>query len=435
MIIVCSAIIVFDSTIVAIYANLRIEPTILTNESIFVGLAVFFAIVNYVLLSQSGTRYLYGGSGKNRFPKLLHLVVVTNQIAITMLVTIIVIELVVTNELTFVSVWLATNLSFGLGIICTAILCFKFFVWFESQRKFVVFLYVIAFSSLTVYLLVSLTLLNIEFSYSDPTIRERSIKRQIADASNTLLNQPWVADAYNYLTIITFVSMWSAAVMQLKTYSSRLGKSKYWGLVTVPLLYFLLPFIADQFGIFENLRIEYGMQFQFVYVIVVSPYRQIGGLLFGIVFWLAAKEFKRDNLRFFMFLSGVGMILIFNATAIHDLTYVLAPPFGIITLLFAGIASYFLLIGIYATSKELARDAVIRTELYRVAEKENSLLKYLGPAQTQKDIERRLKPILKKTLSIELEDIELHGNEDYEEMIREVINELAASKKNKGSNN
>ena len=168
---------------------------------------------------------------------------------------------------------------------------------------------------------------------------------------------------------------------------------------------------------------------------MVSPYRQIGGLLFGIVFWLAAKDFKRENLRFFMFLAGAGMILIFNATAIHDITYVLAPPFGIITLLFTGLASYFLLIGIYSTSKELARDTVIRSELYRVAEKENSLLKFLGPAETEKDLERRLKPILKKTLSIELEDIELRGNEDYEEMIREVINELAASKKNRGSNN
>jgi hypothetical protein len=430
LVVVCSAIMVFDSIIVALYANIRIEPKGLTM-SIFIGLVIFFAIINYILLSQSNNKYLSTGLGKGRLISLLHLAVIIIQLAISTILTYIVMELVVTRGYTFVSVWYATFLSYGLAILCMSILCYKFLMWFKSHHDLIILLYIIAFSTMVVYLVTSLTLLNLEFSYSDSTINLRSMKRQISDSSNTLLNYPLLFGTNNYLSVLSFLSMWTATILQLRAYSTRLGNFRYWALVIIPLSYFLFPLVANQFGVFNNLRMEYGMQFNFIYIILVSPYKQIGGLLFGIVFWMAAEKIKRENLKYFMFISGTGMILLFNATVIHDISYILAPPFGIITLLFAGMASYFLLIGIFASSVELARDTVIRSEINKIAAKEHGFLKNLGFAETERVLERRLKPIMKKTLSIEIEDSELRANEDYKEMIREAINEVNAYKKSK----
>ena len=61
--------------------------------------------------------------------------------------------------------------------------------------------------------------------------------------------------------------------------------------------------------------------------------------------------------------SGIGMTLLFGFTVIHGLSYILAPPFGLITLSFMSLGSYILSIGIFTSSRELARDAVVRREL------------------------------------------------------------------------
>jgi hypothetical protein len=327
-----------------------------------------------------------------------------------------------------------TNLSYCFGISCMFALCYKFFMWFKSHHDFIILLYVIEFSILAVYLIVSLTLLNYQYSYADSDINIRYIKRQIADSSNNLSDYAWLASGYNYLSIVTFLIMWVVTVVQLKVYSTRMGMIKYWAIVAIPLAYFLIPLFANVLGLFENLMYEYGTQFRFLYIIIVSPYKQIGGLLFGLVFWITANKIKRENIRYFVFISGVGMILLFGSTVIHNVTFILAPPLGIISLLFAGVASYFLLIGIYTSSKELANDVTIRNELYKIAKREHNLLKNVGAAETERVLEKRLEPIMKKTLSVEIEDTDLRNSEDYKEIIREVISELKANQ-NKPSNN
>ena len=43
-----------------------------------------------------------------------------------------------------------------------------------------------------------------------------------------------------------------------------------------------------------------------------------------------------------------------------------------------GLSSYLLLIGLFASSKTLARDALVRKELYQVAEEQVSLFRNIG---------------------------------------------------------
>ena len=121
--------------------------------------------------------------------------------------------------------------------------------------------------------------------------------------------------------------------MLLKTYYLRLGKSKYWILVTISIVYFIFPFLFDDLGIFDDLRMEYGRQFNLVYNIFFSLYRLVGGLLSGIVFFMTAMKIKRKDLRGLVTCSGIGMTLLFGSTVIHGLSYILAPPYGLITLI------------------------------------------------------------------------------------------------------
>jgi hypothetical protein len=66
---------------------------------------------------------------------------------------------------------------------------------------------------------------------------------------------------YNFLSVGSFIFIWVPTAILLKTFSLRFGKIKYWLLVTIPVLYFLVPFFIDELGILDELRLEYGRHF------------------------------------------------------------------------------------------------------------------------------------------------------------------------------
>jgi hypothetical protein len=215
-----------------------------------------------------------------------------------------------------------------------------------------------------------------------------------------------------------------------KIYSIRFGKFKYWLLITIPIAYFIFPFLFDELGTFDDLRLEYGRQFNLVYNIFFSPYRQVGGLLFGIVFFVTAMKIERKDLRGLVMTSGIGITLLFGSTVIHGLSYIVAPPFGLVTVSFMGLASYMLSVGIFSSSRELARDAIIRKELSKIAGKQVSLFQNIGAAELEKTLVRSIKPIMDK--AIIAKDSSLQdptSQEDYKQMVKEVLTELKARNK------
>jgi len=316
------------------------------------------------------------------------------------------------------------------GIAFLTFLTYQFLNWYRANHNHVILLYACAFTLLVVNILLSLVFLTIATSYADPVIKLRSVRLTIIDSAIPLNRLSVLAEAFDYLSIGSFILAWIPTIFLLKTYSVRFGQIIYWILVTIPLVYFLFPFLSDELGTFDDPRLQYGRQFNLIYNIFFSPYRQVGGLLFGIIFFISAMKIKRDELRDLLMIAGVGMMLLFGSTVINGLTYILSPPFGIFTISFMGFASFLLLIGLFASSKALARDAIVRKELRQYAGEHVSLLRNIGAAEMEMSLIKRIKPIMDKTKLAEDSNIQ-YGNdqEDYKEMIREVLKEISARKK------
>jgi hypothetical protein len=139
---------------------------------------------------------------------------------------------------------------------------------------------------------------------------------------------------------------------------------------------------------------------------------------------------KRNELRALLMISGIGMMLLFGSSVIHGLIYILSPPFGIFTISFMGLASYLLLIGLFTSSKALARDALVRKELYQLAAEQVSLLRNIGAAEMEKSLIKKIRPIIGKTIITD-DNIPQFPivDEDYKEMVKEVITELKTREK------
>ena len=90
-------------------------------------------------------------------------------------------------------------------------------------------------------------------------------------------------------------------------------------------------------------EIFYSQQFQFLFAISY----QIAGLFFAIAFLGVARKIKlKTMMKNYLIISSIGVIGLFSSVQPGMPFYVAYPPFGLVTLLFLGLSSYLLLIGL-----------------------------------------------------------------------------------------
>lgn len=86
------------------------------------------------------------------------------------------------------------------------------------------------------------------------------------------------------------------------------------------------------------------------YTFIPTYSKTIGGILFGIAFWAAARNLGHKSIvKDYMTIPACGLVLLFVSNQgillIGDVPY---PPFGLVTVSFIGLSSYMVLVGISA---------------------------------------------------------------------------------------
>lgn len=133
---------------------------------------------------------------------------------------------------------------------------------------------------------------------------------------------------------MSFILTWIATVLLLHSYSRKLGRIKYWILVSIPLIYFLSQFQLAFLNIFTPFRLSEPILFGIVYTLFFSATIPAGGVLFGIAFWSVARNLGRDIVKQYMMISAYGMMLLFSSNQVSGLVLAPYPPFGLATVSF-----------------------------------------------------------------------------------------------------
>lgn len=425
-----SIVMIIDSILISFYTSIPEPPGPLIDSVVFTLFVMFFIFSNYVFL-----RYCKKGAASDVKPTLgirefASKSAVVSQIALSLILVLLIIQILVFESYDLVLIVSAVYISHVAAISFLVLLAYQFVRWFVISKNYLTIGYAFAFCMIILYLITSLAFLSAILSDRDPSVRMKSIKAAVAENSiyGTLLISS-LATLYTYLSIISFVGVWIPTVVMLRTYSAKVGGIRYWTLVSLPLIYFFFPYFGNELGIFDNLLLEYGTQFNFIYYILFSPYKQIGGLLFGIVFWIIASRVKRQNLKIPLRIAGIGMILLFGSAVLHGLTFIVLPPFGLITISFMSLASYMLLIGIFSAAKEISKDVLVRREIYKIVGHQSDLFGNIGLAELNKMLEKKVSVITSK-IKDEIEPLQPEIEEsDYKKFIEDALNELASNKK------
>jgi hypothetical protein len=196
--------------------------------------------------------------------------------------------------------------------------------------------------------------------------------------------------AYDILSILSFMMMWVATSLLLRHYTQRIGVVKYWIILSIPLVFFLMQYLAISVNLFATLFASQALFYGVILTLIFSFSKSAGGILFGIAFWIVARKVGRNIVKDYMIISAYGLVLLFTSNQASVLVTGPYPPLGLATASFLGLSSYLVLVGIYSSAISVSEDSRLRQSIRDFAIKEAKLLDSIGLAQMEQELTNRV---------------------------------------------
>jgi hypothetical protein len=351
--------------------------------------------------------------------------------ALAAIVVFVVLQMLITSHYDVVLLIVAITISYLFAILMMILLSHRFFLWFKLDKNYVIFLYGLSSVMLVANAFIVLWLVNSILLDKPRDVIPRVIVNpplSITTPVNNTLNY-----AYVITTISSFIVTWCATIGLLKNYSYKMPKFVYWLVLIVPLAYFVSQFLIFSFGLIRPLLISNPTFYGILFTIIFTLSKPIGGIIFGIGFWLIARNIQKNNIvRSYLVISAYGFLLLFASNQALVLTFTQYPPFGLVTTSFVGLSSYLALVGIFYSALSISHDAGLRREIRRLAIKESKLLDSIGRAQIEEQVRKRVLHLTKVGKS-GMEEAGIPSTLDEEEVTRyleDVLKEIGAIKSN-----
>jgi hypothetical protein len=435
-ILIFTILVVFDSTIVDFSSYSGAESSIPVNTAIFIIISIILVASSTILLT-TVRRSTF--TSKSR-PSLAYTHwIISGTVILTVIITLaIILQMVLVNEYYLVLLKIQIYLSHLSALIFLSFLVFLFGGWLASKRSYPVILYAISLSLVSLNLVVSLIYLQTYLSGAPLSIvKPYSIVSYVTNPSSLsnvggVLIGESLSTVFDALSVCSFLLMWIATAILLSQYRYKMGKIKYFSLMSIPLLYYIFPF-QNYFGdTFLSLLQSSPVFFSIIYVLIFSATKQVGALLFGLAFWTASSLVHDERIRNSLLISSIGVVTLFGSINITSLQYHVYPPFGFVTEAFIPLGAYLLFVGIFTSAKHISRDAQVRKEFHKSAASQLTLLKTIGVSQMEKEIESQVESVKKRTKLLETTEEPEMEDAEIKEILHDVLTELYYSKGKRG---
>ena len=419
--------IIIDTSIIKISGFIRDRPLPSVDIMIFTFMIFVYTVGQYLILGFVKRKINETITGRQRYLNVIHKAVSIIQYVLIAILVSIILQMIITSGYDILLVKLVIYISYIISIIVLGLIARRFFSWFKSQRNSVVLAYALAISVLMIN--IGLTLL-----YVNDVIYDASFVRPHIGGSVMSFSGPKSIFHSGYIvtSVLSFVLIWIATVLILRHYSRKLGREKYWIIVSIPLIYFLFQFQPLFLNLFTPLLKSDPLFFSIILTLVFSVSKPVGGILFGVAFWSISRSIRRSAVRDYMIISAYGIMLLFTSNQATVLITAPYPPFGLATISFMVLASYLISIGVYSSALSIAQDAKLRQSLRKSVEQQSNLLNNIGTSQMEQEVRRKVVKVM-KDLSYQTEEktgIQTSFEEqDIKEYLNKVIEEVKEKRK------
>jgi hypothetical protein len=360
------------------------------NIAIFTIMVFIYAIAQHLILRSTALKNL---QSKQSRLTLTHKLVSIVQYALIAILAYIILQMVFTLSYSITLMKVVVWINYVISVILLGFLAQRFFSWFKSNHNILIIVYAIAM--LVLSLSVVFTVLYVSNELTGQRGLERITPLQ-SPVSKVVLSNLALNSAYLITSILSFIITWFATVLLLRQNSRKLGRAKYWIMVSIPLAYFLSQFQYTFPNAFTYFRISDPILSGVVYTMFFSATKPVGGFLFGLAFWTLARSTNNQAVKDYMITSAYGLILIFSSNQPLGLTLAPFPPFGLATISFSGIGCYLVLVGIYSSALSVANDIELRKSIRKSVMQKSNLLDSIGTAQMEQEIENNVMHLAKE---------------------------------------
>jgi len=297
-------------------------------------------------------------------------------------------------------------------------------------RNYFTFAYGILFAIYCLSLLLALIYLINGLATHPSTIHYSSPRELRAGTfSINITFQHNIALMYDISFIISFLLAWIVTVFMLKQYSRRIGKYKFWILVSLPLIFYLLRYegiilsylTVNEFILPSTIGSIYSSIGAAFFNAFINSNIQTSGIFFGFSFLAILFKLKDFQLRNDMIITVLGIIILFGSRDFYAIFLNSFPPSGIITISFMPIGSFMLLIGLISFLKLANRDKQFYTDIITKLENDTLLLKNILISEKEIETSKKIKPLLDYSFQWQKEH-------EYKEMkvneIKQIINDV-----------
>jgi hypothetical protein len=418
---------VVDSQFIKVFYGTDFGTPGALHMLLFVSFVIIASIINIILLLFAKVNDFQARSSKTLLFRIAYTGTSIVQYSISLILVIMISQMLVFHGYSKVFSILVVYLSHLWSAIILGVLSFRFIQWFRFTRSFSLLIYGVVFVAILFLILITIPLLTEQFRLQPQVIYSRVYTSLIMDVLVPSSDIAFIYALGNYVLPLLVILSWIVTVSLLKPYAGRIGKKTFWLIVSIPLVYQFFSLIVNDQDLITDpalIKIVYSKEFQ----LFLGISHQIAGLLLAMGFWLIGRKMKRKTMKNYLIICSIGIILLFSSIQ-SGAFYAAYPPFGLVTLLFLGLSSYLLLVGMLGCAAYVSRDVELRREIYKGLEVDSDVLKKMGLAEVQREMQRRILPLVNKTnLSDEMRESMDPSEEDVKTMIDEVLNEIHKKK-------
>jgi len=390
--------------------------------AIFITISFVYLIVQQYILSYANKEPLQIQVESSSFRTIKRIINFITFFIVICFLTII-LEILISQYYDSIMLLLVLGATNAIAIIAMGTIASKFFSWYRNRKQATILIF--GTMALTISITAFVTVLfmgAVLIDHPEKVYADIIVSLPIIEEGTFLSLLNYI---YYYMAVSSYVVTWVITTLLLKDYVIKLGKFKYWFVLSLPLIFYLSQLLVTQFGLFIPDDAAGNLNFQMWFLFFYTPSSLVGGILFSIPFFLIIRKLsKTEPLRNFLRITAYGLILFFAAgsATVYHTPY---PPFGLLTVAAIGPSAYLIALGVYYSARIISKNRIIEIQLKKSSEY-SQFFANIGSAEMEKTMTEIVEEIRKK-LPLD----EQVSSKEYETVDRELIEYLKKFKAGK----
>ena len=215
--------------------------------------------------------------------------------------------------------------------------------------------------------------------------------------------------------------------MLLRPYMKSFGRIKFWVIMVTAMVYYLITFPLEVLDILSYEDAEMAIRNILIFALAAV----FTGIIFGAAFLSVARTLRSgSSVRNHMIIAAYGFLLFYIAgsASVNQAAY---PPYGLVSIAFAGLSCYMIYSGLYLSAVSVSQDMTLRKSIRKSVIEQSKLLHNIGTAEMEKRVQKQVLSIATKTSNAMAEETGVQASLNEEEMkeyVELVIKEVRSKK-------